>query len=649
MATLTRPIKVISPLGDGVLLFRQMTANEELGRLSLYELEVLSEDREIKFDDILGHDMTVTLELEDGSLRYFHGYVSEFRYVGDAGIYVSYQATLRPWLWFLTRTSDCRIFSEKTVPDIIKQVFTDHGFDGAVEDKLTGSYRTWVYCVQYRETDFNFVSRLMEQEGIYYYFTHENGKHTMVLCDSYSAHDAFPGYEEIKSLSSTDAVKHHTDSIFGWEVGRSVQSGNYALTDYDFEKPKAGLAVQQTIDRGHARPDYEIFDYPGEYSETDDGQNYVTARIEELQSEYERVHGNGNARGLNAGWLFSLTDCAREDQNREYLVVSAQYSMQDTAYESGSAAEGSGFEVSFEGMDASEPFRPERISPKPLVQGPQTAIVVGGSGEEIWTDEYGRVKVQFHWDREGKADENSSCWIRVAQVWAGKKWGAMYIPRIGQEVIVEFLEGDPDRPIVTGRVYNAENMPPYDLPDNKTMSTLKSNSSKGGQGFNEIRFEDKKGEEQIFIHGEKNLDIHIKNDRFEFIGNDRHLNVKGKQAVKIEDSLSVEVANDVAEVYKANHSEEVSDDYFLKGTNLVIEGSTNITLKVGQSFIEIESGGVKIGTTGDIELDAKGNVKTTAAMNAEMKGAAGAKVEGAMVDVKASGVATIEGSVVKIN
>jgi type VI secretion system secreted protein VgrG len=357
---------------------------------------------------------------------------------------------------------------------------------------------------------------------------------------------------------------------------------------------------------------------------------------------------------------------------------------------SAGASADAGFRVRFTAIDEQQQFRPQRLTPKPTISGLQSAIVVGKSGEEIYTDKYGRVKVQFHWDRYGAADEKSSCWVRVAQVWAGKGWGAMYIPRIGHEVLVDFIEGDPDRPMIVGRVYNNDNMPPYDLPDNATISTIKTNSSKGGQGFNELRFEDKKGEEQIFVHAEKNQDIRVKNDRFESTGNDRHLMVKndkfelvennrseevkqdhiekvgkdfhldiaGKQSIKIGGQLSVTVAGDVSEVYKANHSEETTDDYFLKASNICIEATDNITIKVGDSYIAIESGGIKIGTSGDIELEAGGNIESKSSGNTaiESTGNTDVKATGNLTlkgtgptEVSTSAILTLKGSMTKIN
>jgi type VI secretion system secreted protein VgrG len=606
-----RQVEIITPLGDDVLLFHSMTATEELGRLFQFELDLLSKDPNLKFEDLLGQNVTIRLDLPDDKTRYFNGFVSRFSQEGTFDDFNAYSATVHPWLWFLTRTADCRIFQEKKVPDIIKEVFGDHGFTD-YEESLSGSYRTWEYCVQYRETDFNFVSRLMEQEGIYYYFKHEIDKHTLVLADSVGSHEAFAGYEQLPYFPPDEHALRERDHIYDWNISQEVQPGVYALTDFDFTRPKANLEVKASIKREHARSSMEIYDYPGEYLQTGDGESYARARIEELQAEHEQVQGQGNARGLSVGSLFELTDYLREDQNREYLIVSATHQVESDAYSSGAAAGAEEvYSCSFTALPSKQPFRPARTTPKPMVQGLQTAIVVGPSGDEIYTDEYGRIKVSFHWDRNSKSDENSSCWVRVAQLWAGAKWGGIQIPRIGQEVIIDFLEGDPDRPLITGRVYNNDNMPPYDLPANATQSGIKSRSSKDGSpnNFNEIRLEDKKGEEQIFIQAEKNQDIRVKNDCFEWIGNnrhlivktdqkenvennrhekigadhmeeigkDRHLKVKGKEAKAVDGSHSFTVQGDVIEVFKANHSEQVTNDYYLKGDNIVIEAMTNVT------------------------------------------------------------------------
>ena len=623
-----RFIAVGTPLGDDVLLLRSFTFAEKLGRPFIMFLDMISDTSDINFDDIVGHNVTVRLQKpSDDEPRYFNGYVSRFTQTGLSGRTTQYQAEVVPWLWFLTRTSDCRIFQEMTVPDIIKQIFRDHGFTD-FEDRLSGSHPEWEYCVQYRETDFNFISRLMEQEGIYYFFEHENGKHTMVLTDSKGAHEPFPGYEEIP-FRPPDTQFREREYVHEITVSQEVQPGMYAHTDFDFKNTKKDLQAKSQIARNHAAPDFEIFDYPGEYVEHADGETYSRARIEELQTSFEQVACASDARGIAAGCKFTLIDHPRDSFNKDYLVIAFNVRGSTDEYDSApSPAGGQAFQCDFTAIDFNTQFRTARTSPKPLIRGVQTAMVCGPSGEEIYTDQYGRVKVQFHWDRYSAADENSSCWIRVSQSWAGKRWGGIFMPRIGHEVIVEFEEGDPDRPMITGRVYNGTCMPPYDLPANATMSAVKSNSSKGGGGFNEIRFEDKKGEEQIFIHAEKNEDIRVKADRFEWTGNnrhlivkkekfehveenrhelidldhmeeigvDRHLKVKGKEVKEVIGTNSFTVGGDVIEVFKANHSEEVMQNYYLKtkaGT-IVIESPMGVTMKCGGNYVIVDPTGVTV-------------------------------------------------------
>ena len=685
-----RLIAIGTALGDDMPLITSFSMTEQLGRLFHIEVELASQEPAIDFDKVVGSNATLRLELQDGKTRYFNGYISRFVQAGEQGDFARYRAILVPWLWFLTRTADCRIFQKKKVPDIIEEVFKAHGFKD-YKLRLSGSYSPWEYCVQYRETDFNFVSRLMEQEGIYYYFTHEDGKHTLVLADAASSHDPFPDYDTLSFRPPVQqAGDQNEETITEWVIEKEVQPGVYAMADFNFKTPSSPILVNANINRKHEAADFEVYDYPGEYDDRSSGDAYAKVRIQELQAQHEVLRGRSSSRGVATGCKFTLKDHPRDDQNREYLVTGATYHVGVSEYQStGQARDEEFFTCTLSAIPTSEQFRPLRTTPKPLIQGPQTAFVVGKAGEEIDTDDFGRVKVQFHWDRYGKVDENSSCWVRVSQPLAGKGWGAMSIPRIGQEVIVEFLEGDPDRPIITGRVYNATNTVPYPLPANKTMSTVKSNSSKGGQGFNEIRLEDKKGSEQIFIHGEKNLDIRIKNDAFEniendrhlvvendrfehvknnrnetvdndhkeSIGNDRNLSVGGKEAKSVTGSLSLTVTGDVIEVFKGNHSEQVTSDYYLKADNIVIEGMTNVTIKVGSSYIAIESGGISIGTTGTIELSDQGGltaeskasatIKSTGAMSIQSQ--AQAEFKAPQTTVSGDAMVTVKGGMVKIN
>jgi len=645
-----RIFAVNTPLGEDVLVFYHMTGTEQLGRLFEYEIELLSEKTYIQLTDILGKNITVRMQLPEArgaGTRYFNGFVTRFSYLGMRGMrYGAYRAMVNPWLWFLTRTADCRIFQNKTVPDIIEEIFQQHGFTD-FKKSLTGQYRTWEYCVQYRETDFNFVSRLMEQEGIYYYFKHENGKHTLVLADDLSAHSTFSNYDEIPYYPPDAMQWKERDHLYEWIVEKQVQPGKYALNDFDFIAPTKDLRKVLSMPKNHAMAKFEMYDYPGEYTEPDDGVNYTKIRLQALLAQHKIVQAEGVVRGLATGCLFTLTNSGNQDQDRQYLVVSAHYELQADPYESVPVPESiKPYQVRITAIDAQQPYRAPRITPKPVVQGPQTAIIVGKAGEEIDTDQYGRVKCHFHWDRYDNADENSSCWIRVAQSWAGKKWGALYLPRIGQEVIVDFLEGDPDRPIITGRVYNGANLPPYTLPDKKTLSTLKSLSSKGGGGFNELRFEDDKGKEQIFLHAERDEDVRIKNDAREWIGSERHLIVKKKQFEQVEGekhltvksgdggsgdqfekvagekhqqvggdhnqkvggSLSLNVAQDQQEKVGMNHALDAGMEIHLKaGMKVIIEAGMQLTIKAGSNFIDINPGGIFISGTPAVMINSGGS------------------------------------------
>jgi type VI secretion system secreted protein VgrG len=597
-----------TPLGQDVLLFHRMSAREELGRLSEFEIDALSTKRDINFDAILGKPVTVSLELATGGERYFNGYVTRFSQVGMRGRHHLYHASVRPWLWFLTRTSTCRIYQKLTVPEILKKLFDEHPV-AKVELELTASYRKWEYCVQYRETDFNFVSRLMEQEGIYYYFRHTKDKHTLVLTDSQSKHKPFPAHEKLPFIP-LDRIRPDNEAITDWTFAHEVQAGAYALDDYDFTAPRVDRAAARESPRPHDMAKYELYDYPGEYEIAEEGKHYAQARLEEVQSQYALAEGITNVRGLCTGSVFKLEQYPRADQNREYLVVAATHQLEYGERESMEAG-ASDYSSSFKVISTREPFRARRITPKPVVQGPQTAIVVGRSGDEIHTDLYGRIKVQFHWDRLGKADQDSSCWIRVSQNWAGKRWGALFLPRVGQEVIVAFLEGDPDRPIVTGCVYNADSMPPYSLPAEMTKSTIKSDSSKGSAGFNEIRFEDKKGSEQLFLHAERNQDNRVKQDSLEWVGKDRHLIVKadqkekvegdkhltvtGDQNEKVDGAVSLKAGMDLLQKVGMKFAVDAGQEIHLKaGVNVVIEAGTGLTLKVGGNFISFNPAGIFI-------------------------------------------------------
>jgi type VI secretion system secreted protein VgrG len=623
-----REASVRTAVADDVLLFAGMSGVEELGRLSEFTVRLLSADGNVKIADILGKPLTVELKTNDeGDVRYFNGIVTRFCSTGWSGEFASYQATVHPWLWLLRRASNCRIFQDLAVPDIVKQVCQPYG--GVVSlsaSSLSGDYPALPYCVQYRETDFDFVCRLLEEAGIYFYFTHEADKHTMVLADSYGAHQPISGYEGLKFARAERSGAWSDESVSSWTTGGEIASSKYVLNDFDFEKAtnsiNGGLLASANVAAGFAQPSYEMFDYPGDYTVPGAGNALARARIESLHGQCEQIVAATNARGLYPGGLFTLAEHPRDDQNRDYLVTSAQYDVMGNDYASG--AGGFGFQCRIGAIGKEHPYRPLPVAVRPVVQGPQTAIVVGKAGEEIWTDKYGRIKVQFHWDRLGKSDENSSCWVRVAQGWAGKGWGAMSLPRIGMEVIVSFLEGDPDRPLVTACLYNSDAMPPYDLPAEQTRSTVKSQSSKGGDGFNELRFEDKKGSEEVFVHAERDFLRVVKNNDALKVGFETA--DKGDQTIDIKNDQALTIGHDQAVKIDGKQAVKVA-------TTIVIEAGTSIELKVGGSSIKIEAAKITVKSP-EIEIAADANAKLKA---------------GAMMEIKSGAVMTIGGALVQIN
>jgi len=531
-----RTFTVHSSLGDQ-LKFRSLMGSEQISNLFEYRVRLISTSDSISAKSLLGLDMTVEVDLttkkNGGGKRYMSGQVVQFTYIGRDGDFYGYMAVLRPKLWHATRRTDFKIFQNKDARVIIKSVLGK--YDIKIEDGLTGSYRTWEYMVQYDETDFQFVSRVMENEGIYYYFKHEKGEHTMVLADDIGAHSPLPnGATTIPYYSGNRAAHvHDEDYIYAWSFAEDIASGHFAADDYDFKKPRAILDTRQQQPAGHAEDSREIYKWPGGYTEVGDGENYARISIEQQKASREVAHGQSNARNIAPGYLFTFSRYPRNDQNKEYLVETAYYQFEENVYRSddGGADSPTTYRISFDVVPKSTHYRSQRVTQKPHTTGPQTAVVVGPPGEEIWTDQYGRVKVQFHWDRDGKMDDNSSCWIRVSSPWAGSNYGGIFIPRIGQEVIIDFINGDPDYPIITGRVYNADQMPPWQLPANKTQSGIKTRSSKGGTPgsgekatpgtTNIIRFEDMAGQEQLWFHAQKDQLTEVENDEDKWVGQDR--------------------------------------------------------------------------------------------------------------------------------
>ncbi|MGA7925776.1 MAG: type VI secretion system tip protein TssI/VgrG [Candidatus Sulfotelmatobacter sp.] len=644
-----------SPLGKDVLLLQELKGYEGISRLFSYELDLLAYDNpDISFSRIVGQKVNIALQLPGGTKqRHLNGYVSRFTQ-GDTDDtpLTRYHAQVVPWLWFLTRQADCRIFQNMTAPDILSAVFKLFSFSD-FRLSLTADYPTLEYCVQYRETSFNFVSRIMEQFGIFYYFDHsQQGKHTLVLADQSSALPTCPS----SPVSSDIQVGGLDDPavVNDWHVGQEVRTGKYTVKDYNFTIPSTSLlANEPTVVKLPASSGLELFDYPGLYTTKDEGSTVAKLRMQEEEVPYMVVAGAGNARALMSGYLFELKNHYRADQNTSYLVTEVQhFASAGQAYTTAGTSGGETYSNQFSCILSSVPYHPPRTTPKPFVQGPQPALVVGKKGEEIWVDNYGRVVVQFYWDRLGQKNENSSCWIRASQPWAGENWGAMWIPRIGQEVLVSFLEGDPDRPIITGRVYNADQMPPYTLPQYQTRSTFMSRSSKGGgsANYNEIRFEDLKGKEQIFMNAEKDMDLRVEHDSREFIGANRHLIVTTNQQEFIQADKHLHV--------KANHFEKIDQNMSLQvGGNQMEKVTGNLSLSVTGNQSESVTGNVSLSVTGQIDeksmayaLKTDTTIHLNAGAVAVIEAAAGLtlKVGGSTIDLNPGGV-FITGPMVFIN
>ena len=558
MATLIQPanpITVTTPLGPDVLLLTEFTGHEAMSQLFSFYIEMIAErGKEVPFEKLLGQKITVTLSLPENKKRFFSGICKRVSQGHRDKTFDSYRVEVVPQFWLLTKRAQSRIFQHLTVPDILAKVL--QGLDVVYE--ITGTFQPRDFCVQYRETDFNFASRLMEEEGIYYFFKHSGNGHQMVVTDKALGHPDMPDQNNFIFEELTEGSRDQL-RVFGWEKIQEIRSGKYTLWDHNFELPHKHLEATQPIVEvvpvGHVNhklnagnnDKLELYDYPGAYAQRFDGvdkgggdqpadlqkifqdnKRTVKIRMEEEATPALLITGASNCRNFVSGHDFTLERHFNADG--QYLLVSVHHSARlEGNYRSGETSEFI-YQNTFTCIPSSLPFRPPRVARKPVVEGTQTAVVVGPAGEEIFTDKYGRVKVQFHWDRQGKNDVDSSCWVRVAQAWAGKRWGAFFWPRIGQEVIVDFLEGDPDQPIIVGSVYNADQMSPYlgkgpddKHPNDNKLSGVKTNTTKGGVGFNELRFDDTKGKEQVFIHSERNMDTRVKNDSMERIVHDRHL------------------------------------------------------------------------------------------------------------------------------
>ena len=616
----------------------------------------------VNIKQLVGETLTVHIVLDgrpgagEGK-RHICGLVTRVRFLRLENRRALYEAVIEPWLTLATRTSDYRIFQNKTVLDILGEVLSDYDF--AHELKATRSYPAREFQVQYGESDFDFVARLMHEWGLYYYFEHAEGGHKLVIVDDMSAHQPYAnaGYQKIPFYGADDTVRaEHCDRFNACET---LQSGRWVTDDFDFKRPKARLQQVSAMPRKTAQSSQERYGWPGDYVVESEGEQLVRTRMEETGSQGERASGSGNLRAVVPGCLLALERHPQNESNREYLVTDAHLRLQDI----GDASAQQEFEcrVDFEVIPSSKIFRaPAPDTPRPRTTGPQTAIVTGPAGREIWTDQYGRVKLSFHWNRYCTKDENSSCWVRVSSPWAGTNFGGIQIPRIGQEVIVDFENGDPDRPIVTGRVYNADNMPPWTLPDNATQSGLLTRSSEGATdaNANALRFEDKKGEEQVWLHAERNQDIEVEKDETHWVGHDRTktidhdetVHVKHDRTETVSHDETITVGNNRMETIKANELLTVlqnmnrfvaltsSEEVGIAKTSLV--GLTQ-TVAVGKSKSET------IGEDFSLDVGEK-LVITVGKSRLEMTKDGQVTLTGAKFDFRATGAVRINGKVIDL-
>lgn len=589
-------IAVLStPLGNDKLVLTSFDGVEGLSELFEYRLEAVSSDENIDFDRLLGRQCSVSMKFYDATDRHFCGVAVEARAIGKrADLYV-YLLVLRPTLWFLTRTTNCRIFHQKTAIDIVAEVLGQRNVD--FDKATTRDYPKLDYCVQYRESDFAFVSRLLEQHGAYYYFKHSQDKHTTVLADAVSSHKPAEGLAEARFTNALAGQHIREQALFSWSSERRFRTGKIELRDYNFRQPSMDLTRQaQGTEKYEKATTLEYYDYPGKYEKAEDGKIYADARLGAEQAIDHRRYASGETVNLFPGGLVKVKDHPIEAENKQYLVVRCSHHFSTEHYRSAGAVDlQRPYQGNFELQPSDRSFRAPIVTPRPIVHGPQTAKVVArgkdADQEEIDTDNdgHGLIKVRFHWDREDKR----SCWLRVAQTWAGAGWGGQFIPRIGMEVVVEFLEGDPDKPIVVGAVYNGQNKFPYKLPDNKTQSGVKSDSSKGHGGYNEFMFEDKKGSEKIRMHGQKDHEVVILNSETVEIG-EEFSGGGASRATTLKnggDTLTLEAGSRSVTVRGGSHTKTVQREILIESL-----GDT-ITLRTGASSIRLTPSRIEISST----------------------------------------------------
>ncbi|QAB29979.1 type VI secretion system Vgr family protein [Pantoea ananatis] len=603
------------------LLFRRLSGSEALSQSFVLQAELLSTDARIDRKSLLGKPVTFTLPT-DGLLsavnpRYINGKITQIGVRSEelGGVrYAVYGLTVESDLWPMKRDRNLRIFQSQTVPQIVQTLLKEYGVN--VETRLAGSYRVWEYCVQYQESSFDFISRLMELEGIYYFFRHEADKHTLVLCDAPDQHQAFPGYETIAYHVTPSGGSVTEEGVSQWALSESVTPGMYSTDDYDFRKPNAWMLQARQNPVSPTPGSVDVYDWPGRFVEHGHGEYYARIRQEVWQVEHHMVSGSGTATGIAPGYTFSLLNAPHFSDNGKYLVTSAHYDFEENSYASGDVG-ATRHNIDFTVLPAAVTYRAKPETPWPKTHGPQTAKVVGPKGESIWTDKYGRVKVKFHWDRLAKGDDTSSCWVRVSSAWAGQGFGGVQIPRVNDEVVVDFINGDPDRPLIIGRVYNEASMPPWALPAAATQMGFLSRSKDGtADTANALRFEDKAGEEHLWIQAQKNMDTNVKNDETHSVGGERSHYVAKNELHRVEANQSQAVKGGTEILTGQGKVDAVVEQY-------VLASGTQLRLVSGESAIELNANGTinLIGKDFNFFVENDGHITTGGKLNLNTSGA----------------------------
>ena len=619
------------------LLFWKLSGREAMSESFALTLTLLGTDARIDRSKLLGQPVTVTIPTQNLlTSRYINGKVtrvavSAVELTGTR--YAVYQLTVEPDLWPMKRDRNLRIFQGQTVPQIVKTLLGEHQVN--LEDKLTGSYRVWDYCVQYQESSLDFISRLMELEGIAYHFRHEADKHTLVLTDAATQHQPFSGYEVIPYHQTPSGGSTDEEGISQWALEDSVTPGIYSLDDYDFRKPNAWLFQAQQNPASPKPGSIDVYDWPGRFVDKGHGEFYARIRQERWQVEHQQIQATATAAGIAPGHTFTLTNAPFFSDNGEYLVTAAGYHFEENRYASG---EGETIHrTDFTVIPSAVVYRPAQSTAWPRTYGPQTAKVVGPQGESIWTDKYGRVKVKFHWDRLAKGDDTSSCWVRVSSAWAGQGYGGVQIPRVGDEVVVDFINGDPDRPIITGRVYNDASMPPWALPAAATQMGFMSRTKDGSvDNANALRFEDKAGAEQVWIQAERNMDTSVKNDETHSVGGERSHYVKKNELHRVEANQTQAVKGGTEILTGKGKLDAAVEQYVIaSGTKLrLVSGESAIELNangkinmIGKEFNFFVEGDGYITTGGKLHLNTSGTKPGTTAPGSGHKGDIDAAVQ----------------------